>query len=478
MKNKQIKKMVSVLTVASILGTSIVTPLSVFASPALAAEGTQTVSAPTYPVGGNEFVNFSGNLSAQNAFFQQVDITNDLLYIDMTLVYKGYGIEVTMPDGEIIKYYKKAEKGILEYYTLDLKGRAAGTVRLKTLNPNGTYERAAVATVQLVATGNTGLSLSNYGTAVYGLFSDSTFTALAANVTQSDIDAAKALAASVPASAEKTRLTELADKAQKLLNDSIAKENDARNAVNALFNNNTPSTNVIKETTDQAAIDNAQKLINEVADVAKKAEMQSDLNKAKELLVARIALEQEATAKQLADQTVKGLFENNDPTSDKIKTTTDQSAINAAQETVNAVKDPVAKEALQKEVDRAKELLKERSEAAAADKTQQALATFLVKQLFENNTPTTDAIKSVVGQEEINNAQVEVDRIQDPAIKAVLQKDLDRAQTLLNERNESELTAAEQARQTAATKAVKELFSNDNPATDTIKTTTTQKSDR
>lgn len=218
MKKQQIKKLVSTLTVASIIGASVVTPFNVFATPAQAAEGIQaTASAPVYESTANKFQNFTGNLSGQNAFFPMVQITNDILYIDMTLVWKNYGIRIILPTGQVIDRYKSSDKNVYDYYTVDLKALNGGTIQLRTLNPNGSYERAGIATIYLGSSGNTGVAINTYGQAVYNLFSDSTFTKLGANITQSDINAAKALAASVPDSAEKTNLTNLVNKAQSLL---------------------------------------------------------------------------------------------------------------------------------------------------------------------------------------------------------------------------------------------------------------------
>ncbi|MBC2259847.1 Ig-like domain-containing protein, partial [Listeria booriae] len=60
----------------------------------------------------------------------------------------------------------------------------------------------------------------------------------------------------------------------------------ALKAVNELFNNNTPSTDAIKGTTDQAAINAAKALVDAVTDPTVKAALQKDLNRAQELLDA------------------------------------------------------------------------------------------------------------------------------------------------------------------------------------------------
>ncbi|MBC1434914.1 hypothetical protein HB848_06140 [Listeria rocourtiae] len=474
MKKQQVKKLVSTLTVASIIGASVVTPFNVLVSPAQAAEGIQASSAPVYVYNGNKFQNFSGDLSSQNIYFPIVQIQDDLLYIDMTSVWKNYGIRVILPNGQTLDRYKSLAKDTYDYYTVDLKNLSGGTIQLRTLNPNGSYERAGVATVSLISAGNTGVAINNYGQAVYNLFSDSTFTKLGANVTQSDINAAKALAANVPNSTEKTNLTTLVNKAQSLLDaDNKKKDDEARNAVNTLFNNNSPLTDAIKPETNQGAINAAQALVDQAADPTKKAQMQTDLNRAKELLAAREISQSEATKQAEANKAVKELFVNDSPASNEIKAATNQKAINDAQATINALVDPTTKSALQADLNKAQALLDARGSADQADKEQQAVASYLVNQLFKDNTPKTDAIKDVTTQAKIDEAQIQVDLVKDPAVQVSLQRDLNRAQTLLNARNV--LNQAEKDRQAAAENAVNGLFTSNNPATNAIKPTTNQK---
>ncbi|MBC6316288.1 toxin Cry1Ac domain D-VI-related protein [Listeria grandensis] len=474
MKKQQIKKLVSTLTVASIIGASVVTPFNVFANPAQAAEGIQVASTPVYEYNGNKFQNVFLDLSSQNIYFPIVQITDDVLYIDMTLVWKNYGIRVILPNGQTFDRYKSLTKGTYDYYTVDLKALNGGTIQLRTLNPNGSYERAGISTITLNTSGNTGVAINTYGQAVYNLFSDSTFTKLGTNVTQSDINAAKALAANVPNSTEKTNLTNLVNKAQSVLDaDNKKKDDDARIAVNALFNNNSPSTDVIKPETTQGSINAAQALVNQVTDPTKKAQMQTDLDRAKELLTTRDVSQSESAKQAVANKAVKELFVNDSPASNEIKAATNQKAIDDAQATINAIVDPATKSALQADLNKAQALLDARGSADQADKEQQAVAGYLVNQLFKDNTPKTDAIKDVTTQAKIDEAQIQVDLVKDPAAQVTLQRNLNRAQTLLNAKNA--LNQAEKDRQVAADNAVNALFTSNNPATDAIKPTTNQK---
>ncbi|MBC6168122.1 hypothetical protein HCA15_15945, partial [Listeria booriae] len=235
-----------------------------------------------------------------------------------------------------------------------------------------------------------------------------------------------------------------------------AKQDAALKAVNELFNNNTPATDAIKGTTDQAAIDAAKALVNAVTDPTKKAELQKDLDRAQELLDAKNAAAATEKAKQdAALKAVNELFNNNTPTTDAIKGTTDQAAIDAAKALVNAVTDPTKKAELQKDLNRAQELLDAKNAAAAAEKAKQDAALKAVNELFNNNTPTTDAIKGTTDQAAIDAAKALVNAVTDPTKKAELQKDLNRAQELLDAKNAA--AAAEKAKQDAALKAVNEL---------------------
>ncbi|MBC1285347.1 hypothetical protein HB818_06230 [Listeria booriae] len=248
----------------------------------------------------------------------------------------------------------------------------------------------------------------------------------------------------------------------------------AQKAVNELFTNNDTATDTIKDTTTQASIDAAQALVNRVTDPATKAALQKDLDRAQELLNERNAANSEKDRQAAALKAVNELFNNDQPSSDAIKGSTNQEAIDAAQKLVDAVTDPVVKAELQKDLDRAQELLDARNAAIAAEKARQEAALKAVNELFNSDQPSTDAIKDITNQEAIDAAQKLVDAVTDPSVKAELQKDLDRAQELLDARNA--VDAAEKARQEAALKAVNELFNSDNPSTDAIKGSTTQDS--
>ncbi|MBC2117072.1 immunoglobulin-like domain-containing protein [Listeria booriae] len=174
------------------------------------------------------------------------------------------------------------------------------------------------------------------------------------NLTQDDLDKAQDLINKVTDETKKAELQSSLDKAKQQLTDRTeATEKEAQDkaneAVTNLFENNDPDGDIIGNLT-QDDLDKAQDLINKVTDETKKAELQSSLDKAKQQLADRTNVEKEA--QDAAKASVNDLFLNNDPTKD-IKATTNQAAVNAAQEKVNTVTDPAVKEALQKQVDKA-----------------------------------------------------------------------------------------------------------------------------
>ncbi|MBC1802047.1 toxin Cry1Ac domain D-VI-related protein, partial [Listeria booriae] len=106
------------------------------------------------------------------------------------------------------------------------------------------------------------------------------------------------------------------------------------------------------------------------------------------------------------------------------------------------------KAALQKDLDKAQELLDAKLAAEKAEKDAEAAAKKAVEELFQTNNPATGVIKDTTNQGAIDAAQKLVDKVTDPTIKAALQKDLDKAQALFdlqNSTNTPEFIAAKQA---------------------------------
>ncbi|MBC1436017.1 hypothetical protein HB848_11775 [Listeria rocourtiae] len=297
---------------------------------------------------------------------------------------------------------------------------------------------------------------------------------------QASIDNAKSLIDSLPDSTQKNELQDKLNDIQAQL-DTINAEQQAENnrqtaatdAVKELFTNNDTTSDSIKDTTDQEAIDAAKNLVDAVTDPAVKAELELDIAAAQTLLDAKNeAIQAENERQTVATDAVKELFTNNDTASDSIKDTTDQEAIDAAKNLVDAVTDPTVKAELELDIAAAQTLLDAKNEAIQAENERQIAATDAVKELFTNNDTASDSIKDTTDQAAIDAAKNLVDAVTDSTVKAELELDIAAAQTLLDAKNEA--IQAENERQIVATDAVKELFTNNDTASDSIKDTTDQ----
>ncbi|MBC2167315.1 hypothetical protein HCB26_12115, partial [Listeria booriae] len=206
-------------------------------------------------------------------------------------------------------------------------------------------------------------------------------------LTQSEIDAAQNLVNQVTDETKKAAFQKNLDNAKKQLNDRIDAENKAQDVVNNLFENKDPNGDITGNVTKDD-IDAAQDLIDKLANTTKKAELQTALNKAKQQLTDRIeATEKEAQDK--ANEAVTNLFENNDPDGDIVGNLT-QDDLDKAQDLINKVTDETKKAELQRDLDRAKQQLTDRTEAT--EKEAQDKANEAVTNLFENNDPDGDIV--------------------------------------------------------------------------------------
>ncbi|MBC6298730.1 immunoglobulin-like domain-containing protein [Listeria booriae] len=292
-------------------------------------------------------------------------------------------------------------------------------------------------------------------TDIDALFLNDTPTSNAIKTTtdQAAIDALQEQIDILEASTTKTALQDELNLAQELLDARIAGEAEAKAATEGLFVDN-DTTKGIKPATNQAAIDAAQAKIDNVTDATVKAELQAELDKAQAELDARTA---EAQREADAKAATNGLFVDNDATKG-IKPTTDQAAIDAAQAKIDNVTDATVKAELQAELDKAQAELDARTAEAAAKAATEGL--------FVNNDTTKD-IKPATNQAAIDAAQAKIDKVTDATVKAELQAALDKAQAALDART------AEAQREAAAKAAINDLFIGNNPANN-IKDTTTQ----
>ncbi|MBC1937348.1 hypothetical protein HCA69_13275 [Listeria grandensis] len=215
-----------------------------------------------------------------------------------------------------------------------------------------------------------------------------------------------------------------------------------------LFANNNPSTNVLKPTTDQQAIDDAQKLVDGVADATVRANMQVAIEQAKGLLTLKntpldyslLANGADITSTAITGTIGKGITSvsllidgdvkatgtvNSDgtysiPTNDfitqgsKVEVAGYNGTTEVARKTVKVSNNekplaPGANEALAK-----------------------TMAANAVLALFQDDKSSTNKLKTTTAQKTIDFAQNMINVVLDPVVKAALQAELDKAQQLLN----------------------------------------------
>ncbi|MEC1396692.1 toxin Cry1Ac domain D-VI-related protein [Peribacillus simplex] len=166
---------------------------------------------------------------------------------------------------------------------------------------------------------------------VEDLFTDDKFDTLKGNTDQGAIDKAKDAVNKLPAGPEKERLEDLLNKAQDLLNKKEQAEkdlNDAKNKVEDLFTDDKFDT--LKGSTDQGAIDKAKDAVNKLPAGPEKERLEDLLNKAQDLLNKKEQAEKDLND---AKNKVEDLF--TDDKFDTLEGTTDQGAIDEAQEAVD-----------------------------------------------------------------------------------------------------------------------------------------------
>ncbi|WP_144528567.1 toxin Cry1Ac domain D-VI-related protein [Peribacillus simplex] len=257
---------------------------------------------------------------------------------------------------------------------------------------------------------------------VEDLYTDDKFDTLKGTTDQGAIDEAKEAVNKLPEGAEKDRLQDLLNKAKDLLNKKEQAEKDltdAKNKVEDLFTDDKFDT--LKGTTDQGAIDEAQEAVNKLPEGAEKDRLKDLLNKAKDLLNKK-----EQAEKDLADakKKVEDLF--TDDKFDTLKGTTDQGAIDEAQEAINKLPEGAEKDRLQDLLNNAKDLLNKK-EQAEKDLTD---AKKKVEDLFTDDK--FDTLKGTTDQGAIDKAQEAVNKLPEGAEKDRLQDLLNKAKDLLD----------------------------------------------
>lgn len=287
--------------------------------------------------------------------------------------------------------------------------------------------------------------------------------AIKSTVTQSTIDAAKALVNQLTDSPQKTALLANVQLAQNLLTSTSTPAPTtpapapsatptsnfvASNAVLGLFENNNPSTNTLKSTTDQQAIDAVQKLVDGVADATVRANMQVDIERAKDLLklkdtVADYSLvpnDADITSTAITGKVGKGVTTVRlaiDGVVKKTGTVNTDGTFSVATEnfitqgsTVEIVGYNGTSEVVRKTVKvshNLKPLVPGANEALAKQ-----MAANAVLDLFKDNEPNTNTLKPTTTQKTIDYVQSLINVVQDATVKANMQKDLDKAESILN----------------------------------------------
>ncbi|MCT4479246.1 toxin Cry1Ac domain D-VI-related protein, partial [Peribacillus frigoritolerans] len=239
------------------------------------------------------------------------------------------------------------------------------------------------------------------------------------------------------------------NKAQDLLNKKEQAEKDltdAKNKVEDLFTDDKFDT--LEDTTDQGAIDEAQKAVNKLPEGAEKDRLQDLLNKAQDLLNKKEQAEKDLTD---AKNKVEDLF--TDDKFDTLEDTTDQGAIDEAQEAVNKLPDGAEKGRLQDLLNKAQDLLNKK-EQAEKDLTD---AKNKVEDLFTDDK--FDTLEDTTDQEAIDEAQKAVNKLPEGAEKDRLQDLLIKAQDLLDK----DITAPDAPKLNEVTTNSKEVTGSGEP---------------
>ncbi|MFY0779609.1 toxin Cry1Ac domain D-VI-related protein [Peribacillus simplex] len=291
---------------------------------------------------------------------------------------------------------------------------------------------------------------------VEDLFTDDKFDTLEGTTDQGAIDEAQEAVNKLPEGAEKDRLQDLVDNAKDLLNKKEQAEKDltdAKNRVEDLFTDDKFDT--LEGSTDQGAIDEAKEAVSKLPAGPEKERLEDLLNKAQDLLNKK-----EQTEKDLSDakNKVEDLF--TDDKFNTLKDTTNQGAIDEAQEAVNKLPEGAEKDRLQDLVDKAQDLLNKK-EQAEKDLT---YAKNKVEDLFTDDK--FDTLKGSTDQGAVDEAQDTVNKLPEGPEKDRLQDLVDKAQDLLNKKEQAEKDLAD------AKDKVENLFTDDK--FDTLEGTTDQ----
>ena len=233
------------------------------------------------------------------------------------------------------------------------------------------------------------------------------------NNTSEQVNAAKALVNALPYSQAKEDLLAKVAKAQNALDE--IQVNAATEAVNALFNGDTP-----KPENTQEQINAAKAKVDALANSDAKTALLAKITTAQNALNAEVEKENAAT------EAVNALFNGDTP-----KPENTQEQINAAKAKVDALTNEAVKTALLAKITVAQQALDEATEEAANVQA----ATEAVNALFNGDTPKPENT-----QEQINAAKAKVDALKASETKTELLAKIQKAQEALEEKSKQTLT--------------------------------------
>lgn len=260
-------------------------------------------------------------------------------------------------------------------------------------------------------------NLSDARSTVHGLFVDEKHTALGAETTQKEIDAAKEKVLQLPNNQNKTDLLNEIKKAQQLLKEqetTLLKH--AQQAVNSLFLDEKHI--ALNNGLSEKDIENANKKVQLVSNAKDKEALVKEIEKAQNLL-------------NVLNETrniVNNLFTDNFHTA--LKENVTQENVNTAKEKVDQLPSNNDKQALVKEIEKAQNLFK----AAQALKLQDAQKA--INDLFTANDHKT--LIANITQAIIDAAKAKVDQLPDSEDKINLLHELKNAQQIFSELQKSE----------------------------------------
>ncbi|TDR50130.1 toxin Cry1Ac domain D-VI-related protein, partial [Paenilisteria rocourtiae] len=426
------KKIISVLAATSILGTSIVTPLNIISTKTFASMATQSIDSNP------NLINLNFDKATETASFKfknWITGTETKNIRANTPTFTQSGNKYSTSDGKSIQVNSPTEIALVntsgkyfmigQYVNTEIGKEYTISSKYTNPNPNATSNYFWMGSLSSADVANDSKFTAASGTAEH------TFTAT---------ESQTLIFIQQVVTTTGTKTLTLSDFSATKSKYQIAKE-----GVNAMFE----ADGKVKTTVDQVWIDEVQAQINLVTDATKKQALQTELNKAKQKVA------DDTVKLNTAKAAVDALFVNNTSSSDAIKDTTTQIAIDNAKMLVNQVTDPTVKTALEQDIAKAQSLLDAKNAAIQAEKDRQDAASKAVKELFTNDDSSSNSIKNLTDQTAINDAKALVDKVTDPTVKAALEQDIAKAQNLLDAKNAA--IQAEKDRQDAASKAVKEL---------------------